>query len=234
MTEGESTPEVPRPEGVWTSQDLRYYLLALAHNSPDQDYCLELGDFPRQMVLSAIWHETFGRMRTETARHHREYWSVLGATLQRDRLIIPRESVAGAESLVNRELITAQLERWNHGLAYPVADIHSHPARWGEKLIGNQDAFSLGDLYGLLYSREALAARFLVGPARNLAVFRSRESELLPPHFDQQHFEEYWEHRHCVRLGLGDSPGLNLAVGKRHYLAFYRGLPGQPMVRIMP
>ncbi len=235
MQEGELPQEIARQEARWTAEDLRSYLLAQAHNLPGRDYCMEQAKFPRQIALDPIWQETFERMRAETATNHREYWAMVGVTNQRDKLVILEKFVVGQRFLVSPEAIDSLVSKVRRtGISHLVGDIHSHPAWAVEKWLRNQDVFSIADLYGLLISRRSPAVRFLVGPHQNMAAFRSQESELVPAHLSQRAFERYWDRRHYVRLRVGDAFSMNIAVGKRHGLTFYKGFPGQPIVRVFP
>lgn len=235
MREGGSSPEVIGQGARWTAEDFRYYLLAQSHNSPVHEYCLEHHKFPQEIALSPIWEETFERMRVQTARDHREYWSMIGVTKQRDKVMLLHELMPGEKAFVSGEAMSLALARARErGIANWVGDIHSHPASFGGKLLGNHDAFSLGDLYALLYSRHEPAVRFVVGPNQNVAAFRSQETQLIPSWLTQETFQKFWDRLYFVRLRRGDTLGVNMAIAKRNQLALYRSKPGEALARIYP
>jgi hypothetical protein len=235
MREEELSPEPTRSEARWTAQDLRAYLLALSHNSKDRSFCLEQKKFPREIALSPFWHETFDQMRALSALNQREYWSMIGTTDRRDKVLILARSVAGeASSVPSQTKAVALSEAERQGVTHWIGEVHTHAARLIEKWLGYQDSFSIGDLYGLLYSPWAPAAKFLVGPSQNLAAFRSQQSEIAPSYLNSERFKKYWSRHFWQRLAVGDYTGVASEIGERYHLVLYKGRPGRPLLRFFP
>src|SRR5712692_1801117 len=132
MAEGEPhSPEALRGEGTWTAEHLRYYLLAMAFNKWEQDFCLAQRDFPRQIHLSTAWHETFGAMRQETARDGYERWGLIGVTTDRSKVVLsqPQVFVCGGRDVIEAEdKLHAMMHAAQKGIPYVVGTFHSHPS----------------------------------------------------------------------------------------------------------
>lgn len=227
--------EIQQGEVTWTSRDFQAYLLAQSCNPVEGDFCLETQRFPRRIDISPDWHQVLNQLRAQTAADGVEYWSLIGVTDQRERVMVMRDFVRGKREEVDAEGIAAARRRaFENGITHCVGDAHSHTAGLMEKLVYATDHFSPGDLYDLLYSRIASACKLLVGPNRNLAVCRSIGSEFLPPAMNQKTFERLWEARFRWEYMLGNRWGADFEIGKRHHLIFYEGKPQQPLARVFP
>ncbi len=241
MLEGEHKSETLCSEGAWTEQDLKQYLLALSRNNWEQDFCYPQVDFPRRIALSPVFHQTFEEMRAQTAFNQYEYWALVGVTTARDKVVISKHFVRGEDprfgvpaGFDDESIGIAIREAARMGIPFVVGDVHTHPTDLVDRLIHYGEAFSIVDLYRLVYAQSRLVVGFLVTPRQNLAVFRSRETESVPSSFDQKAFEQFWLRRQPLKFVLGDGIGINRAIARRHHLVLYRGKPHERLMRLFP
>lgn len=230
----ERTVEYSRAEARMTAEDLRRYLLALSYNCATRNYCLRQFQYPRELSLNPAWHETFEVMRAQTAATHCEHWTLIGVSEKRDKVLISNEFTRGNSLRIPGEAKAAKITKARaEGISFVVGEIHTHPAWLFPKFTRFQDSYSLDDLYCLLQSPAAPAMQVLVGPTRNVVVFRSHESDAVP-YVSQKGFVRFWRRRLVSHELMGGAMDPNRILGKRYALAFYKGKPGEPLSRVFP
>jgi hypothetical protein len=261
-----STPESPQPIPGWDYETYREYLLALSRG---REFLLPIEEYPQRIELSQPWHEAFNGIRANP----KEGWFLVGYEEGQRRLVLPRIAENGLSHSVPARAMMAGLEkaRVKAGITDMVGDVHSHPrpltdVRWHIPTGVTSDgagAFSLGDLYGLLYylneQRPADPKRSLMFVAEgneNIAAFATRGSlKMVKNDFSgsYENFASQWYGRYGWRfvergpeaVGGGeyavpirsDAPKIwqiNKGVAHHYQLALYRGFTDRPLLREYP
>ncbi len=169
-------PDTPITLPGWNYETYREYLLAISRG---RDYLLPIEDYPSQIELSSVWHDSFNQIRDLP----HEGWVLIGYQDGQRRLVMPRVAEKGLSHSVPSEVMSAGINRaiLKAGISDYVGDIHSHPR--GLTRLGNDSAFSVGDIYGLLDSlseqRPSDPRRsgiFVAEGNENIAAFGTRGS----------------------------------------------------------
>lgn len=236
--EGRFTPK------VWTSQHFIEYLMALGRS---KNFLIPTDQYPDLIELSEGLHKSLEDMRVRTSTSNYEYYSVVGFTTLLRRVSVPKLPLKGNEGQVPPEIIKeAHSLASNEGIDKIVGDIHSHPR-------ASHLAFSLGDLYGVVYPNSTNFVNAVVGQNENLFVFKSKDTTTTGLDKDvltQGAFCRFWYEQNGYRF-LGHDPKkgemaepviknapsiweLNLKVAKRHNLVFYEGETKTDLVKVFP
>ncbi len=228
------TPEIPPDKAVWSAEDFRGYLLALSLNLKDARFRVKSSEFPRQINLSPDFHQMLDELRENTKADGHEYWTLVGVTKDRDRVMILKDPVKGSRLEVPSQVMFEKTtDAYQRGIPYLVGAAHSHAEfhpLWRLLDPLRADFLSAGDFLPLVGSCYSNSFVLLAGPERNVAVFRTRETEFLPPTQTDESFRLRWE----ILEMLLDSFSLDEAICQRHKLALYHGYPDQPLFRLVP
>src|SRR4051794_16023919 len=95
----------------WTEQDLRRYLLSLSYNSAPKDYCLAQLQYPYEISLNRAWQETMDEMRSRTVTTRREYWTLIGTSDKRDRIMLSTQFAHGSQSEIPSAIKSEKMAR---------------------------------------------------------------------------------------------------------------------------
>lgn len=220
MDEGEIKSGESKPQQWDYETHFREYLLMLSRKKIDG---LEFfANFPRNIKLNNVWHETLSQMDKETKDGH-ERWALIGFRDDMRHLILPRIFGIGTKTdyqkrirasvpskVIQEEIQKAKDKRGVIGL---VGDIHSHPGSFSRQIsfemlgfrrvIGAGGGFSAGDLYRMVIKGDFLPVTVVVDGGESFFAFKTRESTDIPVSsllFPQNVFEKYWYEEYGVRL----------------------------------
>lgn len=240
MGEGLTT-EQSKEHVAWSGEDFRTYLIGLSHSTPKEDHHLELARFPKRIDLPADWHGVLGEMRSLTTQENREFWSRIGVSVSRDRVIVQRPFLQGEGDKIDSKMINDDVPRaQKQGIVFFVGEIHSHPSVLkGCNFIFAplyRESFSIGDLYDLaLWPNFPGHVNILVAPHTNLIAFRSRETKLLSTSETYAQFEKKFQRFHFdPELEMENTWASILLIAKEYHLALYRGEVNRALQRVLP
>lgn len=227
---------------VWTYGYFIDYLTALTRG---RNFLLSLDQYPDLIQLSQANHETLEDLRRRTALHGREYYNIIGFSE-----IMGSIGSLGKPSRGERGRVPADVLQSTYayastiGVDKVIGDIHTHPH-------ASHLAFSLGDLYRMVYKGSVDFVHAIVGRDENLFVFKTRESTtigLAQEVLSQENFCRYWYENNGYKFnGISKNGedatisandmsiwGLNLKVAKRHNLVLYSGDATVDLVKVFP
>lgn len=246
---------------IWRYSFFREYVLAAAR---DNRFIPASKQFPQQIELSCDWHTLFSEMRQNTRAHGNELYVIVasnGAGLflgtkpgigRSD--CVPDQLIMGEVAKTNKLV----------GQDTAIGDIHSHPHSWFRdwketdgvgKQTYEQGLPSITDVQQLVASENHFFKLFgmVVSPYWNACFFRTKLTEDISGSALRQEdtlaFEKYWyqeygafgyTHENTLdsRELFGGSSvrewKVYKGIGKKHNLVFYKGKPGENLIRIFP
>lgn len=247
-------PDRPIETIGWNYETYREYLLAI---SKGRDYLLPIEEYPSQIELNEVWHESLNQIRPMA----NEGWVLIGYQEGQRRLVMPKVAENGLSHSVPYEVMSAGINRakLKAGISDYIGDIHSHP-RGRFDLSRRDGAFSLGDLYGLLQSiseqRPSDTRRsciFVAEGNENIAAFATRRSlERVRNTFNDSYesFAGKWYSKYkwvfkssspatgeVAEPTSHNSPkvwAINKGVAHHYQLALYKGITNMPLMRDHP
>lgn len=218
-----------RGRGTWTPEDLRRYLMALAWNTPDKDYCLERRLFPQEISPGKVFHSTLNEMRGALIRDGKTRWATIGIAGQGEELVIsPRvvEEPDAYKGLTLGEEVKADLyffQRFEkmleeRGVLKELGDISCEPS------------YKNSHVFGVAMARGSVVAA-LATPTENIFVFRSTETK----HHPLSGAQEMLETGQTVTELFTKLDSLSTeAFIEQNQLVFYQGKLNGPLIRTYP
>jgi hypothetical protein len=221
----------------------REYVLLLGRKGEKALESIE--QYPARIELDMVWHNVLNNMRSETQQDKHERFSVVGFTDTSREFYFPIISIKGepysiAPSLVSNTIHAAKEQ---HGVTSILGDLHTH------NYVG---PLTFVDFHGMLdKSRSHVPMiRGLINPSENIFAFKTRETYMvndfgIPKYGTTEGFKDYWMNKagfqasekpnHIKRnQPTADMWATNIAIAQAHYLALYRGEPGQDLIRSFP
>lgn len=226
---------------VWTSEYFREYIIALGRG---EKFLLTIDQYPDLIELSKAWHVTLENMRTKTSNGH-EHYSTIGFNEIQRTVNVQREPLMGNPGQISTQLQSKAETFANRAGLNRVGDIHTHPNQ-------HNLAFSIGDLYNLVYPGNRNYIMVVLGTNDNLFAFRARNSTTTGLSGDvltQEGFCKSWYEGNGYRFtGISEAgektmpisanaPSqweLNLKVAKKHGLVLYESDAKGDLVKVFP
>lgn len=222
--------EASRGKGNWTSEDFRLYLLSLAYNSEDKDFYLERRTYPQSIELSGIWHERFSEMRAAFAKDLRSRWSIVGVTIDADKVIISPEFVEKpeqGEELTLEEIVDEDMKFF--AMIDKMLEDKKLAFELGNISVGGE--YKNHDLVSYVATRKGTSLYFYVAPDQTIAIFKSHETKQGP----LTSARELMEQKKTVGEWYSelDKQPLNDLFDKFN-LVVYTAKPDQNLIRVRP
>lgn len=240
--------EIPTAIRVWRSGDLQWYTRAMEGNSETSDSTYSIEKFPDEIIPPDGLQVTFNEMRAETVADGQERWNFIGRKFESPffddvPLLVPtkylkaREGESGFSGEADYERIVKMIEDAQYSIENVLAVIHSHykfdprvwnPIHWwrnrGKSM---EDNFSTVDLHTCLAgNKKRIAINYLVGPTKNLVMFRTQQTKMIPG-VGLDAFSDKWMRQYSWNNPTADFRKLNLDVAAAHNLVLYEGKPNQ-------
>lgn len=216
----ELTPALPNK---WDYDTFKEYLLSQARG---EKFLLPLNDFPLEIELNEDWHRSFNVMRDASNRDNIERVGLVGFSLKRRAVFLPRDEVAmrqlGDFEWNGVNAVNPALEEWQKltapasGVEGFVGVLHSHPPDMivlGRSFNILRGRLSAGDIFCVLKGDESLIG--VADGRTNSIAFKTRESIKLIG--SQKDFYDHWEG------DLLSSFDLDEVLADKYKLALYRG-----------